>query len=223
MADTHESTDVLVIGGGAVGSSIAYFLRTRANPARVTVIERDPTYALASTPRASGGVRRLFSGPENIALSNFSIPFYARFREDMAVGGEPADINWRNGGYLFIVPELGQRTLEKNAEVQQRHGVRVELLERAALQQRFPSMFVGDLAMGALSLDDGWVDPNSVLWGFRRKAASLGAQFVADAVTAIDVDGERARRVHLQSGDVWTAEWVRHSGARVVGGWRHPQ
>ena len=211
----RESTDVLVIGGGAIGASIAYFLRARADSSRVTVIERDPTYARASTPRASGGVRRLFSGPENIALSNYSIPFYERFRTDMAVDGEPAEINYRNGGYLFIVPEEGRRTLETNADVQRRHGVRVELLDRDALRQRFPSMFVDDLALAALSPDDGWLDPNSVLWGFRRKALALGAEFIADAATAIDLDGRLARRVHLQSGRMFTADWV----VNAAGAW----
>jgi glycine/D-amino acid oxidase-like deaminating enzyme len=210
-----ETTDVVVIGGGAIGCAVAYFLRSRANAPRVTVVERDPTYARASTPRASGGVRRLFSGSENIALSNFSIPFYERFREDTAVSGEPAEINYRNGGYLFIVAEAGRRTLEQNAEVQRRHGVRVEELDRDALHRRFPSMFVDDLAAGVHSLDDGWLDPNGVLWGFRRKAASLGAQFVADVVTGIDLEGRLARRVHLRSGSVLTADWV----VNAAGAW----
>ena len=150
----EQTTDVLVIGGGAIGASIAYFLRTRPAAPRVVVVERDPTYALASTPRASGGVRRLFSGPENIALSNFSIPFYQRFHETMAMDGVPAEIGYRNGGYLFIVPEAGRAALEQNIAAQHRLGVRVDLLERNALRARFPSMFVDDLAAGAHSLDD---------------------------------------------------------------------
>ena len=209
------ATDVLVIGGGAIGASVAYFLRLRPGAPRVTVVERDPSYAQASTPRASGGVRRLFSAPENIALSQFSIPFYQRFRDDMAVDGTPAEIGFRNGGYLFIVPETGRRALEQNLATQQRLGVRVELLERAALKARFPSMFVDDLAAGAHALDDGWLDPHSVLWGFRRKAASLGAEFVADAVTGIDLAGGLTRRVRLQSGTVMTADWV----VNAAGAW----
>jgi glycine/D-amino acid oxidase-like deaminating enzyme len=210
-----RATDVVVIGGGAIGASVAYFLRLRPGAPRVTVVERDPSYALASTPRASGGVRRLFSGPENIALSQFSIPFYQRFREDMAVDGAPAEIGYRNGGYLFIVPETGRRALAQNVAAQHRLGVRVDLLERAALQARFPSMFVGDLAAGAHSPDDGWLDPHSVLWGFRKKAASLGAAFVADAVVGIDLADGLARRVRLQSGAVLSADWV----VNAAGAW----
>src|SRR5262252_3769097 len=79
--------DVAIIGGGAIGAAAAYFLRSHPRACRVTVIERDTSYQLASTPRASGGVRRLFSLPENIALSNYSIPFFARFDSEMAVDG----------------------------------------------------------------------------------------------------------------------------------------
>nr|WP_208852079.1 FAD-dependent oxidoreductase [Paracoccus pantotrophus] len=97
-------TDVAIIGGGAMGSAVAYYIRTMDPSVRVTVIERDPTYEIASTPRASGGVRRLFSLPENIELSNYSIPFFENFSQTMAIDGQPAEIGFKKGGYIFIVP-----------------------------------------------------------------------------------------------------------------------
>ena len=84
--------DVLVIGGGAIGASVGYFVKLLDPAAEVTVLERDPAYTMASTPRASGGVRRLFSLPENIELSAYSIGFFAAFPAAMAVDGVPADI-----------------------------------------------------------------------------------------------------------------------------------
>ncbi len=95
----------VIIGGAAAGSSIAYFLKTLATACAVAMTEPDPTYELASTPRASGGARRQFSCPENIAMSNFSIPFIKGFADTMAVNGEPAHADWHEGGYLFIVPD----------------------------------------------------------------------------------------------------------------------
>jgi FAD-dependent oxidoreductase domain-containing protein 1 len=200
--------DVAIIGGGAIGSAAAYFLRRHPRACSVTVIERDAAYKLASTPRASGGVRRLFSLPENIALSNFSIPFFERFESDMAVDGEPAAIGFKKGGYLFIVPSDAVRVLALNFETQQANGVRVIWLDRAGLKSAFPSMVVDDLGAGVHSPDDGWLDPYSVLQGFRRKARALGATFVEDEVVGIDVSRGVARAVHLRSGQAVTADVV---------------
>src|SRR5437879_628974 len=124
-----ETADVVIVGGGAIGASIAYFLRSRPCPPDVTVVERDPSYARASTPRASGGVRRLFSLPENIQLSDFSIRFFESFAETMAVDGSPAEIGYRRGGYLFIVSDKAAALLEDNVSVQRRLGVKVDLLD----------------------------------------------------------------------------------------------
>ena len=74
--------DVVIVGGGAVGASAAYFLRHHPKRCSVALVERDPGFALASTPRASGGVRRLFSLPENIRLSHFGIDFFAKLNKD---------------------------------------------------------------------------------------------------------------------------------------------
>jgi FAD-dependent oxidoreductase domain-containing protein 1 len=198
--------DVAIVGGGAIGAAAAYFLRSHARPCSVAVIERDTSYQLASTPRASGGVRRLFSVPENIALSSYSIPFFERFETDMAVDGEPAAINFRKGGYLFIVPPAATPVLERNFDTQRTHGVRVEWLERPQLREKFPSMIVDDLGAGVLSPDDGWLDPYGVLQGFRRKARSLGAEFIHDEVVGLDIDRNKVRAVRLKSGGMIEAD-----------------
>jgi len=193
-------SDVVVIGGGAIGAAAAYFLRSHPKPCTVTVVERDPTYALASTPRASGGVRRLFSLPENIRLSQYSIPFFEQFETAMAVDGEPAPIGFKKNGYLFIVPPGAIQTLRANFEAQEREGVRVAWLEPREIAERFPSMRVDDLGAGVHSPDDGWLDPHSVLQGFRRKARSLGAEFIADEVVGIETERGAARTLQLKSG-----------------------
>jgi FAD-dependent oxidoreductase domain-containing protein 1 len=200
--------DVAIIGGGAIGAAAGYFLRSHPRACRVAVIERDTSYQLASTPRASGGVRRLFSLPENIALSNYSVPFFARFDAEMAVDGERPAINFRKGGYLFIVPPAAVRVLERNFAIQKANGVQVEWLERKDLKAKFPSMTVDDLGAGVLSPDDGWLDPYGVLQGLRKKAKALGAEFVNDEVVALDVDRGRLRAIRLKSGQALQAEAV---------------
>jgi FAD-dependent oxidoreductase domain-containing protein 1 len=193
-------TDVLVIGGGAIGAAVAYFIRLLEPGTQVTVVERDPAYKLASTPRASGGVRRLFSLPENIELSNFSIPFFDAFGDAMAVDGVRPDIGLKKQGYLFIVPPSGRETLQRSFETQQRMGCDVAWLEPDELKHRYPSMNVADLAAAVFSPDDGWLDPHSLLMGFRNKAKSLGAEFLADEVIGFERQGNAVTAAAFASG-----------------------
>src|SRR6266550_3558531 len=208
-------TDVLVIGGGAIGAAVAYFVRLLEPGTEVTVVERDPGYKLASTPRASGGFRSLFSLPENIELSNFSIPFFDAFADTMAVDGVGPDIGLKKQGYLFIVPPSGHDTLQRNFEIQQRMGCNVVWLEPDELKQRYPSMTVDDLAAGVFSPEDGWLDPHSLLMGFRNKAKSLGAEFLADEVIGLERRGNAVTAAELASGRRIVADQV----VNAAGAW----
>ncbi len=215
MSDGQSSFDVVIVGGGAIGMAVAYALRTMSGGCRVAVIERDPAYTLASTPRASGGVRRLFALPENIELSNASIPVYEAFPELMAVDGEKADIGFRKGGYLFIVPAAGVANLRRNYERQRQHGVNVDWLEPAVLKARFPSMVVDDLAAAVHSLDDGWMDPYAALMVYRRKVRALGVSVIQDEVVAIERTDRLVRSVSLKTGGAIRAEHV----VNAAGAW----
>ncbi len=206
--EAPSRTDVLIIGGGAVGAAVAYFLRLRDPSVSVTVVERDPTYELASTPRASGGVRRLFSLPENIELSTYSIDFFADFPATMAIDGTPADIGFRRHGYLFIVQPDAVGMLRRNFDTQASLGCHVVWLEPDGVKDRFPSMFVDDLGAAVLSPDDGWLDPHAVLMGLRNKARSLGAAFIGDEVVGLDRRCNRVTAARLASGRVVGAEHV---------------
>src|SRR6185295_10559712 len=95
--------DVAIVGGGVIGCSAAYFLGN-AGAGRLCVIEPDPTYARAATPVATGGCRRLFSLPENIRMSQFSIEFLKAW----------PDVQWRERGYLFVVGPQHAEVLEGN-------------------------------------------------------------------------------------------------------------
>ena len=71
--------NITIIGGGIIGTSIAYHLARTGKAGNVMVVERDRTYAEAATPRGSGGIRQLFSLPENIAMAQFGLSFYKNF------------------------------------------------------------------------------------------------------------------------------------------------
>lgn len=213
--EIKASFDVVVVGGGAIGMAIAYYLKTASNACRVAVVERDPAYTLASTPRASGGVRRLFALPENIQLSNFSIPVYAQFADLMAIDGERADISFRKGGYLFIVPTKDVANLQRNYETQRKHGVNVDFLEPDALKRRFPSMVVDDLAAAVHSIDDGWMDPYAALMAFRKKVRTMNVTLIQDEVVGIEREGALVRAVTLKSGSRINADSI----VNAAGAW----
>ena len=104
-----------------------------------------------------------------------------------AVDGTPAEIGFKNGGYLFIMPPGSRDMLKQNCDTELSLGCYVVWLEPDALNAKFPSMYVGDLGVAVHSPDDGWLDPHSVLMGFRKKAQSLGAEFIADEVTGMRI------------------------------------
>ena len=197
---TGHRYDVVILGGGIMGSSTAYFVKSLFPETDVCVVEPDSTYALASTLRASGGVRVLFSCPENIEMSKFGRDFIKAFPTTMAVDGREAPVDWVTGGYLFIVPPEHMGLLEANFEAQQRHGCEVEFLAPEALKARSPSMEVSDLGGGVHSTQDGWCDPNGLLQGFRRKAISLGVTYIEDRVAKLVRDRHRVTRAALASG-----------------------
>jgi FAD-dependent oxidoreductase domain-containing protein 1 len=215
MSDSGQAKyDVVVIGGGIIGSAVAYFLLREAPGLSVCVIEPDPTYEFASALRASGGCRVQFTCPENIEMSKYSIDFIKSFEASMATKTHPAPVDWVEGGYLFIVPPDATANLERNANIQVAHGCVANVMSPSELKDRFPSMNVEDLGAGVHTPHDGWCDPYGLLWGFRRKALELGATYIQDKFTGADVDATKAKAIVLESGRRIEAEsFVNATGA----------
>lgn len=212
--DLPEKCDVVIVGGGVVGLSTAYFLKMLAPQIEVAVLERDAGYELCSTLRASGGCRIQFSCPENIRMSLFSIDFIRRFPELMATPGREAPIDWVEGGYLFVVPPEVVTLLEANYEAQRAEGCDVVLLDAAGLAARFPSMRVDDLGAGVLSPRDGWCDPHQMLQGLKRKAIELGVRFAIEEVVSLDVSDGAVRWARVASGRrIAASHFVNAAGA----------
>ena len=213
--------DVAIIGGGLIGSSVAYYLLQASPGLSVCVIEPDPTYEYASALRASGGCRVQFTCPENIEMSLYSIEFIRNFEHTMATAGRPAPVDWVEGGYLFIVPPRHVASLERGVKQQQAHGCEVHLLDQEGLKARFPSMNVDDLGAGAHTPRDGWCDPNGLLWGFRRKAVELGAVYLQDRFVDAEVDAAKARAIVLESGTRIEADAFVNAAGAWAGGVAH--
>lgn len=200
---------IVIIGGGVIGSSTAYYLALAGHAADVVVIEPDPTYEFAASPRATGGIRQLYTVPENIRISQYGHEIYGQFETLMAVDGEPARIDFHREGYLWLGSGKDDvDSLMANWRIQTAHDARVELLDRKGVKRRWPSMRVDDLDIAAFSPDDGYMDPYSVLMGFRRKAASLGVRYLKDRAVDFEVTNTRVAAVKLESGERLGADGV---------------
>jgi glycine/D-amino acid oxidase-like deaminating enzyme len=200
---------IAIIGGGVIGSSVAYYLALAGHAADVVVIEPDPTYEFAASPRATGGIRQLFTVPENIRMAQYGHEIYGQFETLMAVDGDKAPIDFHRMGYLWLGSGKDDvDSLIANWRVQTAQDARVELLDRKGVKHRFPSMRVDDIDVAAYSPDDGFMDPHSVLMGFRRKAISLGIRYVKDRVVDFQVDRTRVSALQLESGEPLAVESV---------------
>ncbi len=210
-------SDIIIIGGGIMGSAAAYFLGIDGRAGAVTVIEPDPTYAKATTPAGAGGVRRLMCRPENIRMSQFSLDFYADFQVVMATEENPADIQFRRQGYLFLTSAGGVDDLTRNFDTQSKEGVPAELLDVSALHARFPSVGTDNVALACHSPEDGWIDPQAALIGFRKKAESLGVNFLRDWVVGLETSKSAVTRAVLQSGNHLSGQIFLNTAGTWVG------
>ena len=180
-----ETADVVIIGSGIVGSSVAYHL-AQAGCTNVLVVEREAHQGKGSTGKSMGGVRAQFSTPVNIQMSRYSIDFFSRFDE---VVGHPAD--YRAHGYLFCATnERHLNYLKANRERQMALGVtNVEWVSPADISQMVPQLRADDILGGTFCPTDGFVDPHSVMMGFMLNARERGVRlWLNTQVTGIQVD-----------------------------------
>jgi sarcosine oxidase subunit beta len=205
-----HTAEVVIIGGGIVGSSIAYHL-TAAGFKDVLVIERETAQGKGSTGKSMGGVRAQFSTPVNIQMSLYSISFYATFDERL---GYPA--GYRPQGYLFCATnEKHLAYLRTNYEKQVAMGLKdVRLILATEIRDMFPQLRSDDIVGGSFCSTDGFVDPYSAMIGFMNRAADRGAKlWKYTLVTGIQRDIDGITAVETSRGRVSTRKVVNAAGA----------
>ena len=197
-------TDVLIVGGAAVGSATAYFLASQPSfKGSILVVEQDPTYARSATALSAASIRHQFSTPENIRLSQFGSSFLKSVGEHLSVDGEAPAIGFKERGYLFLATAQGLGILQSNHLTQCAENVDVSLLTPAQLQSRFPWLNVDDLSAGSLgNTGEGWLDAYALMQGFRRKALSLGVQYRQARVEALSRQGRLVTSARLSTGEL---------------------
>jgi glycine/D-amino acid oxidase-like deaminating enzyme len=200
MDEETPEYDVAIIGGGAIGSAVAWFLLDDPEfDGRVAVIERDPTYRQASSALSASSIRQQFSTPENIRMSRFGFEFL----RDLDHGPDGVGVGLEDRGYLYLATAERAAALERNHAIQLAEGAQVALLTPAELARRFPWLDTDGVALGSLGLDgEGWFDGYGLLQVFRNRARTLGADYLRAEAVDLTVRRGRVEAVTLAGGRV---------------------
>jgi len=197
---SHKTYDVIIIGGGIMGSATAYYLMKAEPSLEVAVVERDPSYARASTTLSMSNVRIQFSLKENIRISQYTYEILDRFENEMTIEDRRPKIYYHREGNLFLVDQQNQRAAEASFELQKKLGCRIEWWSAEKIKQHYELYEPGNLVGGTYGPDDGHVDAYAMLMAYKAKARFLGAVYLADDITEIKKAGGRVSGVSLASG-----------------------
>jgi glycine/D-amino acid oxidase-like deaminating enzyme len=220
LAENHVlKSQVVIVGGGVIGSAIAYFLRASDPTVDVVVIERDPTYARASSALSAASIRQQYSTPLSVQMSLYGIEFMRSVGERLAVDGTEPSIDLHEGGYLFLATPTGVATLRENHALQTSLGADIRYLDAPALQDTFPWIHTGDLAAGTYGVSgEGWFDGYGLVQALRKKAQSLGARYVAADATGVAREGERLQAILTGDGQRFDCDYM----VNAAGAWSRP-
>ena len=196
----HAHYDVVIIGGAIIGSSCAWWLsRDPDFDGRILVVERDPTYAQASTTGTASCIRHQFSNAVNVRIGMFGTDFIKSFH-DWAGADAPA-IRLIEDGYLYLSDGTYDAVHRENQAVQAALGAATRILTPDEIAERWPFFDLAGITLGSWNpVGEGWFDSATLFETFRRQAREAGVEYVTAEVTGVETDGGRATGVMLGSG-----------------------
>ncbi len=224
---TQEIYDIIIVGGGIMGSSTAFYLKRADQRLKIAVVEPDPTYARASSTLSLGNARIQFSMKENVLISQYTFEVLERFNEEMEVNGQRPDLGFRQEGNLFLVDESSLEAAQNALALQQSLGCLVEWWTPEKIKGYYPLYETSALEGGTFGSQDGYLDPYAFLMGYRSKTRSLSAKYIKDEVIEISTRKGRVTGVKLVSGEslsskvvvncagAWAAKVADTAGVRI--------
>jgi len=192
-----ESAEIVIIGAGIVGCSIAYHLALQG-AGRIVVLERELVCS-GATGKSAGGIRQQFATEVNLLLSLASLKMFHRMKQELGV-----DPEFREVGYLFMASTPAElETFRRQAEVQRRHGIPVQMVATDDIRRLVPYVRVDDIVGGAFCPTDGYAAPYEVTVGYAAAARRLGVKIHEKReVTAILREGARVAGVQTPQGAI---------------------
>lgn len=207
--------DVILAGGGVMGCAVATYLLKADNRLKVAIIEKDLTYARASTPLSDGNTRVQFNIKENIQMSLYGLDVLEHFAEEMAVGDDKPDVAFRQQGDLFLVDEDGREGALQGLELQRSMNCDVQWMTPEMIGEQYPLFNIASCIGGTIGRQDGTMDPYAVLIAYKNKAEALGATLIEAEVAELLRNGKRMGGVRLASGEVLKSNIV----VNTAGAW----
>jgi sarcosine oxidase subunit beta len=203
-----KTADVVIIGGGVMGASVAYHLAARGQR-NIVLLEKETFFGMGATGRCAGGVRYQFATEVNIRLSLASLPMLERFEEEIGQA-----IDYRQCGYLMLLTQPSDKTVfQSNVGLQHSLGVQTEWLSGDEVRRRLPMMRLEDVLAATYHAKDGLVDPTGVVMGYLQAAQRLGVLALTDTeVTAIRVRSGKIQAVETNAGNIECAVVVNAAG-----------
>ncbi len=203
-----KTADVVIIGGGVMGTSTAYHL-AKKGCREVVLLERELFFGQGATGRCAGGFRHQFATEIDIRLSRQSIRMLERFPLELE-----QEIGFNQCGYLFLLSvEQDVRAFLRNVQLQRRLGVETDWLSVEDIAQLVPLFNLDGIAAATFCGQDGLADPSSVVQGYVKGARRLGATLLTETeVIDIEVQAGRVRGVVTNHGMIQTPVVVNAAG-----------
>lgn len=195
-----NTADIVIIGGGVMGSSAAYHL-AKSGAKNIVLLEKENFFGTGATGRCAGGVRYQFSTEINVRLSIESLPMIERFKEEIG-----QDVSYKQCGYLLVATnEKEAAAFKHNVEMQNNLGIPTQLLSGDEVRARLPLMKFDDAVAGTFNQKDGTVDPNGVVMGYINAAQKMGVKAISGAeVIGITVSGGNVEEAQTSLGGIKT-------------------
>jgi sarcosine oxidase subunit beta len=203
----EKTADVVIIGGGIVGLSIAYYLALK-RAGRIVLFERGQL-GEGSTGRCVGGIRTQFSTEINIRFSLESLKTFDQFKEEFGI-----DPEFRRTGYLFLATEEREsKVFKENIELQMKFGIPVEFLNSDEIGKRWPYLRTDDVLGGTFCGWDGYAGPSEILSGFANGAKREGVRiYEGTEVIGISLARGKVQSVKTKKEEISTSVVVNAGG-----------